>query len=219
MADLDLKVKLTLPKELLARLAAAPQAVPRIQKAWGKYMRAAARDRIRSGEGMAPLAASTVHKYNVTRTAKVTARGNVRTSYAKALGAQLKSKWAVNDLDELMQLQRGKSPSAPAVLGGTSKAVTNLRKQLTKYKATGKRVGGNRRKIQGHKLLGKLAQAFTFNITGSAVVITNHIPWSGVHNLGGKVGNGATLPARPFLFFSSANEQRLAEIAGEELLA
>ena len=215
---MDIRVKLSLPDDLLAQLTAAPKVVPAIMKRWGKYMRATARDRIRGGEGMAPLAASTQKKYELTRTSKVTTKGKIRVSYAKQLASYFKGAKKQADLDELNALRAGKSATTAAVTGASSKAITRLRKQLARYQTTGKRVGGNRRKIQKHKLLGKLAQAFTFDLfDGRKVVISNYVPWSGVHNLGGSVGNGATLPARKFLYFSPGNESRLAEIAAEEL--
>lgn len=215
---MDIRVKLSLPDDLLAQLTAAPKVVPAIMRRWGKYMRATARDRIRNGEGMAPLAASTQKKYEVTRTSKVTAKGKIRADYGRQLASYFKASKLDADADELQQLRKGKSATTAAVTGASSKAITRLRKQLARYQTTGKRVGGNRRKIQKHKLLGKLAQAFTFDLfDGNKVVISNHVPWSGVHNQGGTVGNNATLPARKFLYFSPGNEARLAEIVEEEL--
>lgn len=61
--------------------------------------------------------------------------------------------------------------------------------------------------------LGKLTGGgVSYRSTASAITATSKIPWSGVHQEGGRVGRGAEVPARPFLWISDAllhDSQRL----------
>lgn len=238
MADLQLQVKIELPAELLEKLAQAPRAATRIVRRWGKYGRAMARSRIDQGE-VKNLAPATVRRYSGLRTSNVTIYGKVRASYQRSLGGQLQGKANRElgqrgyDLDalsadsigrasaqnsDLAALRQLSSGLLPTLTSTSSKALLKLHKAIGKYQTTGKRQGGDRRKIQGHKVLGKLRGAYVFSVSGNSVLITNKVPWSGVLERGGAVGNGAVLPARPVLFFGASNLRELGDIAREELL-
>lgn len=60
-----------------------------------------------------------------------------------------------------------------------------------------KRKAGGRRRI-----LGKLPAAIKAGTRGSLVYVESRAKWSGSHQEGGRVGRGAVLPARPFLWIS-----------------
>ena len=205
-----------------------------ILKRWGGYLRASALKRAEAADGWAPLAESTRKKYEQTRTSSVTSAGNVRKSYAGNLEGYLKkeekkgSTTASADLAELRRLraggkvERGEGGRKAAAWTG-SKAVDRLRKRLARaedQRAKGRKakVGGDRRKSEKHKMLGVVARSIVFRTEGTGVSDMSRVPWSGAHNEGGSVGNGATVPARPFLFISSDDRRTLAQIALEHML-
>lgn len=57
---------------------------------WGKWKREAVKAKIESGDGIPPLAESTLEKRRRTRTGRFTQRGQLRTSYAKRLDNEKK---------------------------------------------------------------------------------------------------------------------------------
>jgi phage gpG-like protein len=61
---------------------------------------------------------------------------------------------------------------------------------------------GKRRRTR--KLLGKLPIATTYAATSTGIRAYSRVPWSGVHQYGGRVGRGANVPARPFLWISDS---------------
>jgi len=94
--------------------------------------------------------------------------------------------------------------------------VNRLRRRLDAAKKKldgGGEVNIGKRKIERTKLLGKLANAFTARLQTAAVVVENAVKWSRVHNEGGRVGNGATVPERRFLGISDEARRELADIA------
>lgn len=52
------------------------------------------------------------------------------------------------------------------------------------------------------RIMGKLPTAVTYAATASSVTATSRAKWSEVHQVGGRVGRGSMLPARPFLWLS-----------------
>ncbi len=50
--------------------------------------------------------------------------------------------------------------------------------------------------------LGLLPGGIYFNASPVSVQARSPVKWAGVHNVGGRVGHGAVIPARPFIFFS-----------------
>jgi phage gpG-like protein len=66
----------------------------------------------------------------------------------------------------------------------------------------GRRYLGKRRRKSNRRPLGRLVTAITYSASNAGVFATSRIPWSNVHQVGGKVGRGARLPARPFLWIS-----------------
>ena len=97
-------------------------------------------------------------------------------------------------------------------------AVDRLRRQLAKAQTTGKRVGGDKRAIEKHGLLGKLASSIGAKAQGLRVVVESAVAWSRVHNEGGTVGHAAAVPERRFLEITQEAVQALAQIALDHLL-
>jgi len=198
---------------------------------WGGYFRAKAHDRADAAEGWPGLSAATREKLEQTRTSSVTVAGEIRKSYGSKLDGYLKLQQskgtpsAAADIAELRRLRGGgrverdaKGKKAAAWAG--SKAIDRLRKRLAKaqdQRAKGKRasVGGDKRKIAKHRLLGSVARQIVWNVEGSRVTTLSRVPWSGVHNEGGSVGNGATVPKRNFLRIDASDTLELSKIALE----
>lgn len=68
-----------------------------------------------------------------------------------------------------------------------------------------KRLGSRGKKTAARnrrKLLGRLPRATAITAEGGTVSAVSRAKWSLVHQEGGRVGRGATLPARPFLWIS-----------------
>lgn len=189
----------------------ARDAMPTFRR-WVGFMRKQARARFKklSGPDLAP---STREKYEQTRTAAVTARGNVRASYARNAEAQLRKKAGGEmTIAELRRLARGGS-TAMSLAEQQEASIERLRKQLDRARSTGKRVGGDRRKIDRHQLLGRLSTALQGQIKGAKAILENRVPWSGVHNEGGTAGKGARIPKRPTLLILAEDCATLAQIA------
>ena len=200
-------------------------------KRWGGYFRAKAHDRADAAEGWPGLSAATREKLEQTRTSSVTVAGEIRKSYGVKLDSYLRLQQAKGaatapaDIAELRRLRSGgrverDSKGKKAAAWGGSKAIDRLRKRLAKaqdQRAKGKRatVGGDKRKIAKHRLLGSVARQITWNVEGTKVTTLSRVPWSGVHNEGGSVGNGATVPQRNFLRIDASDKQELSKIALE----
>lgn len=76
-----------------------------------------------------------------------------------------------------------------------------------------RKLGGRRR------VLGKLPNAVRVVARRGMVSAESRVPWSGAHQDGDKVGRGATLPARRFLWISDdmlqlANDHAAERVAG-----
>lgn len=183
-----------------------------VLKRWAGFLKAQSRAKFEGG--LAPLAQSTLEKYQHTRTSKVTAAGKVRTSYAKNLARQLRRREGGRALNAA--LERLKAGDLSADTGG-NKALARLQKALGRA-AEGKRVGGDRRKSAGHKILGKLIGALVGSISGDTATVKNAARFSKVQNEGGPVGHGAVLPARTTLEVTQADAAVLAEIVVDHLL-
>lgn len=183
-----------------------------VLKRWTGFLKA--QSKAKFDGALAPLAASTLAKYASTRTSKITAAGKVRASYGKNLARLLGRREGGRALNAA--LERLKAGDLSADTGG-NKALARLQKALTRA-ADGKRVGGDRRKLQGHKILGKLVGALVGSISGDSATVTNAVRFSRVQNQGGTVGHGAVLPARTTLEITRADGAVLAEVVVDHLL-
>jgi phage gpG-like protein len=73
-------------------------------------------------------------------------------------------------------------------------------------KAHGKALKNDRR-LSGRPL-GQLANSIQAKIEGVTLTVKSSVKWSKVQNEGGRVGNGAVLPARPFLEWTAADLEK-----------
>ena len=78
-----------------------------------------------------------------------------------------------------------------------------------------RRTRSRKKRASKRNLLGKLPSAVTFRARKNSLLGVSKVAWSDIHNTGGRVGRGAVLPARPFLFVSDA----FAKLAGERMAA
>lgn len=132
------------------------------------------------------------------------------------------------DLQELRRLRTAgagaveRDAKGRAVKWGGSKAIDRLRKRLVlaeKQKAKGMpvTVGGDKRKADGHQLLGRVARSLQWKVEGAKVSCFSKIPWSEVHNAGGGAGNSATEPPREFLAIHDEDRAELSAILLDHL--
>jgi phage gpG-like protein len=217
MLGVTFRVRAEGAEKLMQGLVYRASDVKPVLRRWVGYMRKHARKRFDELSGP-PLAPSTAEKYAGTRTSNVTAAGNVRASYARTLEAQLRKKRTGEmNLAELRRLARGGS-SAFSLSEAQDKSIERLRKRLEQARKTGKRVGGNRRKIERHKLLGRLVGALQGSVTRATAILRNRVRWSAVHNEGGTAGRGASIPKRETLTILAEDVSVFAEIALSALL-
>jgi len=59
--------------------------------------------------------------------------------------------------------------------------------------------------------LGKLPRSVVVRYNRQVLKIESKVPWSGVHQDGGSVGRGATVPAREHVYFSAQALDRIVE--------
>lgn len=206
-----LGVKYTLDRDgnLLRDIADRARELRPVLKQWGAYLRAGGKAKIAAGD-FAPWAPSTIAKYAGTGTGVITKQGTIRSSAAKKLDQALKRHGNEDARQALRTLLAGGSPTT------TNRAVNRLRRRLDAAKKkldSGGEVNIGQRKIERTTLLGKMANAFVAKIQGGAVYVANVVAWSRVHNEGGRVGNGATVPERRFLSISADASRELADIA------
>ena len=210
-----------LVKTLLRNVADAKPLLRR----WAGFFRKKAKDRFGELAGPA-LAASTLRKYQQTRTSNITAAGKVRVSFARHAEAQIRRKFKKDKdgtltargnevLAELHRLLHGGSPSFSG-LAHQEASIERLRKRLERARTTGKRIGGDKRKSGSHQLLGRLRRSLVSAVSDRVARLANRVPWSGAHNQGAAVGNNATLPQRLALEVTAEDAQELAKIAVEQ---
>jgi phage gpG-like protein len=101
--------------------------------------------------------------------------------------------------------------------------VDRLRRRLLtakKAKTAGMRLATGKTQLEKSKGVrgGKMGGAFRVLFRGLSVIVQNSAKYSAVHNRGGRVGNGAILPAWEFMFISAKAKADLAEIALNWLL-
>lgn len=212
-----MQVKVKRSGDLLHNLAERAKSPQDLLKRLGGYLRAAAKDKIESGEGMAPWAESTRQKYERTGTAKTTAQGKVRASYARRLDQQLGRKGQLDTRSELRKILSGARAD-----NSSSRVIRTLQRRIdraNKAIATGKTVNIGKRKSETHKLLGRLGSLFRMQLLGrSKVLVENIAAFSAVQNEGGQVGNGAVLPERRYLEITDRARQWMAQTTLDYLL-
>lgn len=84
-----------------------------------------------------------------------------------------------------------------------------------------KRLGSGTKKARrrnARKLLGRLPNAIVVKSYRSAVVAQSRASWSSVHQEGGRVGRGAVVPRRQFLWISDELLKTAADVVGEHVV-
>ena len=227
---LHFKIDATGPIKTFDSIAKRAGDTTGLLKRWGGYFKTKALARADAAEGWPGLSEETRKKLEQTRTSSITVAGEIRKSYGSNLERYLKVQEkkgnpnASMDLAELRRLRAGgrvdrDAKGKKAAAWGGTKAVDRLRRRLAKaedQRAAGKRarVGGDRRRIEKHRLLGSVARQIVWDVQGVQVVKTmSKVPWSGVHNEGGTAGNGAQIPERSFLRIDASDTVELSKIA------
>ena len=72
--------------------------------------------------------------------------------------------------------------------------------------------------IGGGNLLGKLPDTVIVRSRNGELSARSPVPWSGIHNEGGRAGRGSKIPARPFVFLSPKISKLAAETLNGHLL-
>lgn len=74
------------------------------------------------------------------------------------------------------------------------------------------------RRYESGEALGRIMNSFSVKIESSYMEMYSQVKWAGIHNEGGTAGHGASIPARPFLYWNAPRIQKLSEITQEYLL-
>lgn len=180
-------------------------------RSFGAYLRAKFKGRFDAqGPGWPPLAQSTGHELIHRYTGRVTAAGRLReTSRLKRLRAQLQRDVRKERLDArvLTAFELATRSTGGAALGAAIRLHVATQRYAGELRNTakaldraheGKRTRQARAITRHHQLLGKLRSTIKARLEGSGIRIGSFVPWAGVHNEGGPVGHGATVPARTF---------------------
>lgn len=72
--------------------------------------------------------------------------------------------------------------------------------------------------VESGALLGQIANSFSIEFDKTQWSMFSRIPWAGVQNDGGTVGNGAVLPARRFLEWTAERLRKFVEMANAYIL-
>lgn len=207
-------------------------------RAWGAYKRKQVKEKINSGEGIPPLAESTLEKRRSTGTSTVTRQGKLRTGAARRLDAKGKR---IDGLIKHYEESFGQRQTAAGVglarrSGGTGaitalppdvqRKVDRLRKQraainrqLVKSQETAyadRKIGKTVAEKKGEKRFPKLAATIRAEVeakgTRASVTVRSAAGIIGkVQNEGGPVGNGAEVPETDFLVLTSKDVEVFAE--------
>lgn len=215
---MDFGPKFTLVREgsLLADIAARAKDARPVLKQWGAYLKAGAKQAF--VDKAPPLAPSTLAKQAHTGTSAVTQQAKVRVSYARKLDATLRRKGSGDAREALRRVLSGDLST-----GSANRTVDRLRRRLQtaqKAKAAGMRIATGKTQAEKSKGVrgGSMGRAFRAMIRGLGVIVENSAKYSKVHDEGGRVGNGAVLPAWGFMFISGKAREAMAEIALNWLL-
>lgn len=239
MTDIGVKFKFNSKGTVFEDLVANAKRPKAILAEWGKLLKDEAKELM--AERAPPLAPATIKKQQHQGTSSVTAQGKVRASYAKGLDTLLKRK-GINATAELRRLASGDTSRGSvgikvidrlrrkveraqklkaAVLAQRARDIVDGEAGYKGYKApklpqiaigkkTIERTGGERG--------GKFRKAWTRVYEGLSVAVVNAWDKSGIHDTGGKVGNGATLPNWNFTEIRQKVRDQMSIIAIDWLL-
>lgn len=191
----------------------------------GKEWKDEAREKIKSGDGMPPLAPATLEKRRHTGTSLVTKFGELRKGRARRLDNESKRIQGLLAHYEKRWLGAGTLFVPRDVLDkveALKKRLANINKQLVRaqeseyaLRKTGKSVadrwearGGGIR--LGQRFIGAFFLKAERRGQDWGLLVANHIAWSGVHNDGGSVGHGSVIPPAHFLVLTPQKLNHLA---------
>lgn len=195
--------------ERLMSRATSPGAV--LRQAAG-YLKLEAQQKISSAEGFPPWAESTRKRYEQQGTGKITAAGNVRSSYARRLDVYLRRKGGDEARDQLRQLLTGPKLQAGAALDPSLERLRRGLARAEEQRKRGRRVNIGKRKAEKHTMLGQLVKTWAHRMTSrTSILLRNYAGFSGVQNDGGTVGNGAEVPSRKFLEITAEARRWIAQ--------
>jgi hypothetical protein len=192
MTDIGVKFKFNSKGTVFEDLVENAKRPKAILAEWGKLLKDEAKELMT--DRAPPLAPSTIKKQQHQGTASITAQGKVRGSYAKGLDTLLKRK-GINATAELRRLASGDTSRGSKGI----KVIDRLRRKVERaklVKAKGGKIDIGKKTIErtGGERGGKFRKAWTRVYEGLSVIVVNAWDKSGIHDTGGKVGNGATLP-------------------------
>lgn len=189
----------------------------------GAVLRKEAKEMIRTGQGLPPLAPATLARRLQTGTSRITKHGDLRASYAVAIDRQSKrlfglEKWAKNRYfgigkyalpdDVKVKLARHR-----AKLEKLNKQLVRAQEQGYQERKTGKSVAKRRGTTRlGQRFAASISTKVLVHGASGTLIVYSKIKWSAVQNDGGAVGNGATVPACHFLVLRREHLDRFAHI-------
>lgn len=109
--------------------------------------------------------------------------------------------------------------------GSKEQAIAGLQGPMGASKALQKSVAGLRERraraeiAAANQVLGRISTSIKSKQGRGQLDVFSQIDWAGVQNVGGVVGHGANLPARPFMYVTSEDAAVLAEIVTNRLAA
>lgn len=188
-----------------------------VLKEFSKVKREEIRERFQSGgPGWAPKAATTI-RADIGRLARAREKAhhsairNVEKGLVRQLASAekrvAKASTIARRKEELRVLAILRGPSVV----GTDKAFVKTAEKLFT------------RALKKHKVpsglpLGRIANSISAKLEKAQLTFASKVPWAGVHNEGGVVGNKARLPARPFLEWTEEDLGTLAEMLQERMM-
>lgn len=177
---------------------------------WGGYKRKQVKEKIESGEGMPPLAESTLKKRRRTGTSAITRHGELRAGVARRLDARGKR------IDGLLQFYRERYTTYVPLDVQQKVARLQARREsinrgLVKAQETAyadRKIGRTQLEARGDKRFPKLASTIRMKViakgTSGTVIVRCAAGVIGkTHNEGGPVGNGAEVPSTSFIVLTS----------------
>lgn len=230
MLSLKVKVSTGEATRMMDIIFRRAQDVKPVMRRWLGWLRSDAKRRGDEQPGWPGLAASTKDRLARTGTSKVTRFGRVRRSYARRSQSAYLGKIKRGGEDaalarsDLQALRRMVLEGAAAqVQGPQGVALTRLGRAMARAawrRASGKLASiGKGRALGRHKrLLGRLPTSLLGEQSETGVSLESHAPWAGIHNEGGRAGNGALIPERAFLVIDERSAEMLAQIAQEHFL-
>lgn len=202
--------------QTLEVLAARAEDLAKPCAKWGGYKRKQVKELISSGEGMPPLAESTLEKRRRTRTGRITKHGEIRASAARRLDARGKRISGLLKHYEAKYFGLGKfliPKDVQAKIERLQAQRASINRAIRKAQDTAvadRRSGKTVLEKKGDKRFPKLAQTIRMKViakgtSGTVIVRCSAGVIGKVQNEGGAVGNGAEVPETDFLVLTGAD--------------